>query len=190
MNRIDLIQRLSELDRRGVYVLAKRDIEKLFPNEAEKSLEKSLKRMVNDRLLVRATRGIYVNPAARARSGRIIEDIARVLRTGHQSYVSLESMLSEYGDISKVPVTHMTVMTTGKSGTYETPYGTIEFTHTKRGRADIVSRSIRAPGRPLRIATQKAALEDLRRVGRNLNMLDVNTDDESSENDPPSKRQS
>ena len=39
MNRMDLIQKLADLDRRGVYVLAKRDIEKLFPAEGEKAME-------------------------------------------------------------------------------------------------------------------------------------------------------
>ena len=173
MNRIDLIHALAALDRQGVYVLLKRDIEKLFPQEGAKAMEKSLQRMVADGLLVRAAKGVYVNPVARSRTGWIIEDVAKALRPGKLCYVSLESMLSEFGVISQVPVSHITVMTTGASGLARTPYGDIEFTHTKRRVSDIVQCTLVAKGRPLRIATKQTAYRDLVRVGRNVNMVDL-----------------
>ncbi|MDO8298941.1 type IV toxin-antitoxin system AbiEi family antitoxin [Lacisediminimonas sp.] len=172
MKKIDLIHSLADLDRKGVYVLARRDIEKMFPDEKDKAMEKSLQRMVADRLLVRAARGVYVNPAASSRNSRVVEDVAKVLRPGAFSYVSLESLLSEYGVISQIPVSRITVMTTGAKGTYKTPYGTIEFTHTKRRPAEIIQRTVYVKGRPLRIATKQAAVADLMRVGRNTGMLD------------------
>jgi predicted transcriptional regulator of viral defense system len=172
MKKIDLIHGLAGLDRRGVFVFAKRDLEKMFPEEGEKAMEKSLARMVSDGLLVRAAKGVYVNPAAASKHGRIIEDVAKALRPGCFSYVSLESMLSEYGVISQIPIDRITVMTTGRNGVYRTPYGTVEFTHTKRGPADIIERTEAVEGRPLRIAKKDAALRDLRRVGRNVGMLD------------------
>ena len=172
MKKMELFRKLAELDRRGVHVLARRDIEKLFPDEGEKALEKSLQRMVADKLLQRVAKGIYVNPAATSKNRWIAEEIAKALRPGNMSYVNLESILSEYGVISQIPVNRMTVMTTGKSGMVETPYGTIEFTHTKRSIAEVVKRTLSAKGRPLRIATKQAAVRDLLRVGRNANMID------------------
>ncbi|MFI4940049.1 MAG: type IV toxin-antitoxin system AbiEi family antitoxin [Burkholderiales bacterium] len=173
MKRIDLIRRLAELERHGVFILAKRDIEKMFPDEADKAMEKSLQRMVADGLLARAAKGLYVNPAAASRRrGWLIEEVAKALRPGHLCYVSLESMLSEFGVISQIPISRITVMTTGGSGVVETPYGVIEFTHTKRSKADILSRTMVMEGRPLRIATKHAAYRDLVRVGRNVNMVD------------------
>lgn len=172
MKKIDLIRKLSELDRRGIHVLARRDIEKLFPDEGEKAMEKSLQRMVSDGLLQRVAKGLYLNPAATSKNRWVAEEIAKALRPGHLSYVSLESILSEYGVISQIPINRMTVMTTGKSGIVDTPYGTIEFTHTKRGAAEIIKRTMLPKGRPLRIATQQAAVQDLLRVGRNANMID------------------
>lgn len=172
MKKMDLIRQLSLLDRRGIYVLARRDIEKLFPDEGGKAMEKSLQRMVADGLLQRVARGLYVNPAAKSKNRWVAEEIAKALRPGNLSYVSLESILSEYGVISQIPISRMTLMTTGKSAVVETPYGTIEFTHTKRGAAEIVKRTLVAKGRPLRIATKDAAVRDLLRVGRNTNMLD------------------
>ena len=184
MKRMELIQRLAELDRRGVYVLARRDIEKLFPEESTKAMDQSLKRLVADGLLQRVARGLYVNPAASSKNRWIAEEIARALRPGKLSYVSLESILSEYGVISQIPVNRMTVMTTGASGLVETPYGVIEFTHTKRGAAEIVKHTLLDKGRPLRIATKRAAVRDLLRVGRNANMMDRSElDDEPEEED-------
>lgn len=57
------------------------------------------------------------------------------------------------------------------SGIHKTPFGTIEFTHTKRSRSQILGRTLAPKGRPLRIATRTAALRDLSRVGRNANMV-------------------
>lgn len=172
MKKIDLIRGLADLDRRGVFVFAKRDLEKMFPQEREKAMEKSLGRIVADGLLVRASKGVYVNPAAASKHSRVIEDVAKVLRPGCLSYVSLESMLSEYGVISQIPIDRITVMTTGRHGVYRTPYGTVEFTHTKRRPADIIERTEAVEGRPLRIAKREAAIRDLKRVGRNVGMLD------------------
>lgn len=171
MKRMELIRGLRALDKVGAYVLSKRDIEKMFPGEGEKSMEKSLSRMVSDGLLVRVCKGLYLNPIASSKSSRVLEDIALALRPGSYSYVSLESILSEYGVISQIPM-RLTVMTTGAGGTYETPYGTIEFTHTKRTPAAVIGRSIKVDGRPLRIAKKHSAIKDLLRVGRNANMMD------------------
>lgn len=171
MTKMELIRKLSELDRRAIYVLARRDIEKLFPEEGDKAMEKSLQRMVADGLLQRVAKGLYVNPAATSKNRWLAEEIAKALRPGCLSYVSLESILSEYGAISQIPINRMTVMTTGRSGVHKTPFGTIEFTHTKRARSEILGRTMAAKGRPLRIATRSAAIRDLLRVGRNVNMI-------------------
>ena len=176
MQKIEALNALQKMDRLGIYVFTKGDLAKLFPTEQEKTFEKSLQRLVADGILERVAKGIYVNPAAKSKRGSIIEDIALAMRRACFSYVSLESILSEYGLISQIPVRRVTVMTTGAKGTYETPYGTVEFTHTKRRPAEIYKRTISAKDRPLRIATKEAAIQDLYRVGRNTNMLTDATD--------------
>ena len=120
----------------------------------------------------RAARGIYVNKDAVSFDPYVIERIAKALRPGEYSYVSLESMLSEYGVISQIPVDRLTLMTTGREGIYKTPYGTIEMTHTKRSPDDILKSTQIIEKRPLRVATKKTALRDLKRVGRNMNLID------------------
>ncbi len=173
MNKIEAINKLAALDRVGVYVFSKGDLAKGFPDEKEKAFEKSLQRLVSDGILQRVAKGVYVNTMAKSKKGKVIEDIASVLRRGHFSYVTRESMLSEYGVISQVPMSRVTLMTTGANGVYETPYGTIEFTHTKRRPAELIARTVSVKGRPLRIATKQAAVADLVRAGRNTNMIDM-----------------
>jgi predicted transcriptional regulator of viral defense system len=173
MKRLDLLNRLSALEQEGFIVYSRRDLEKVFPEEGEKALEKSLQRMCRDKLLVRAARGIYVfAPAVPRHRSWLIEHIAQALRPGDFNYVSLESILSEYGVISQIPVDRLTVMTTGAKGLHKTPFGTIEFTHTRRRIPDLLERTLVVEERPLRIAKKQAALQDLRRVGRNTNLID------------------
>lgn len=157
-------------DQQGRYVFTRRGLAKLFPEDNPKTFSEGLRRLVKAQQLVRACRGVYVNPHARAFDSRVIERIAQALRPGDFSYVSLESMLSEYGEISQIPTDRLTLMTTGRKGVYKTPYGVIEFTHTARSVADILAHIRQVAGRPLRIAGKDAAWRDLRRVGRNTQM--------------------
>jgi predicted transcriptional regulator of viral defense system len=171
MKKVAALKALQDLDKHGAYVFSKGDLEKLFPNEQEKAFEKSLQRLVEDGILERVCKGVYLNPLARSKGAYVIEDIACVLRRGCFSYLSLETMLSEYGLISQVPLRRITVMTTGARGVVATPYGSIEFTHTKRRPSEIIGRSVAVKNRPMRIASETAAVQDLRRVGRNLDMI-------------------
>ena len=58
--------------------------------------------------------------------------LSKSLRVGVLNYISLESQLSHTGAISQVLIDRVTVMTKGQSGTFSTPYGIIELTHTKK----------------------------------------------------------
>ena len=147
------------------------DLAKLFPQDRRKTLLAALRRLVQDGVLGRACRGVYVYLLTGDGAPYLIEHIAVALRRGNYSYTSLESALSEYGAISQIPVDRLTAMTTGRKGVYHTPWGTIEFTHTKRSPADILDNT-RDAGRPLRMATSKAAWRDLKRVGRNTHLVD------------------
>jgi len=171
MDRQSAIKVLSEWDHKGRYVFTLHDLAKLFPNDKTKTLQEGVNRLVKGGLLQRACRGVYVYPFARSRDSYTIERVTQALRRGEYNYISLESALSEYGAISQIPLDRLTVMTTGRKGTYRTPWGTIEFTHTKRAARDIVA-GIRNTNRPLRMATPQVAWRDLKRVGRNTHLVD------------------
>ena len=171
MDKATAIKRLTDWDERGRYVYTLHDLSRVFPEDRSKTLKEGVARLVRAGLLQRICRGVYIYPLARSRDSHTIERIAGALRRGEYSYVSNESALSEYGAISQAPVDRLTVMTTGRGGTYRTSYGTIEFTHTSRGLPDILA-GIKDVGRPLRLATPQAAWRDLKRVGRNIHLVD------------------
>ena len=175
MKTVEAVKTLWDWDRRGRSVFLVADLRKMFPERSPKTFSEGLRRLVKQGFLKHAARGVYVNPLSRLSKRYLIEKIAVCLRRGEYSYVSLESALSEYGAISQIPMSRITVMTTGRSATIRTPYGVIEFTHTKRSPADILRSTLIMKERPLRIARVETALRDLRRVGRNLDM--VNLDD-------------
>lgn len=173
MKRSELTNVLYALDKRGVYAIARPQLAKYFPSDNPKAFAEGLNRMVREGLLVRAAKGVFVNPRAHSFDSRAIEHIARCLRPGHYSYVSLESALSEYGVISQIPMDRVTIMTTGRSGVIKTPYGVIEFTHTKQDMSTILDSTVWQEGRPLRIATKQAAYRDLKHARRNLHLVDT-----------------
>lgn len=151
-------------------VWLKRDIAKLFPKESKHVFNASLTRLVRSGILIRAIKGVYVNALSRMQDAHMIEHVAKAMRRGHHSYVSLESALSEYSVIPQLPM-RLTVMTTGPKGIYSTHFGTIEFVHTKRAIQDVLKGSVDV-GRPLRLARKETAYRDLKRVGRNLDLID------------------
>lgn len=171
MNRTRAGEVLRLWDRKGRYVFTRHQLARLFAEDSPKTFTEGLNRLVKAGLLLRACRGVYVNPHAQSLDSRVIERIAQALRPGAYSYVSLESLLSEFGAISQIPLDRLTVMTTGRKGVYKTPYGVIEFTHTQRPVSDVLTHIQQLEGRPLRMASKAAAWRDLKRVGRNVGMV-------------------
>jgi len=171
MNQAQAILILNEWDKRGRCVFSVKDFIKLFPEAAPKTLTENLRRLTYAKLITRVARGVYVNPLAQSLDSQIIERIAKTLRRGEYNYISLESALSEYGIISQVPIDRLTVMTTGRKGFYQTQYGCIEFTHTKRITSNIL-KGTQLTHHVLRIATPTTAWRDLKRVGRNTHLVD------------------
>ena len=170
MRQIEAIRQVMQLDTQGIHVFTKKDLAKVFREDSAHALDASLVRLVNNGVLSRVAKGVYVNALSPNRGRDTIELIAVALRRGEYSYVSLESALSEYGVISQIPM-RLTVMTTGRRGEYNTPFGTIEFTHTARPWLDVVD-GVLDRGRPLRFAARETAYRDLKRVGRNLHLVD------------------
>ena len=180
MNVATAVRTLAQQDQRGRWVYTLRDLECLFHEDAPAALRASLRRLIAQGVLVRAAQGVYVYGLSAHLGSYTLERVAVALRRGFYSYVSLESALSAYGLISQMPIDRLTVMTTGRSGEYRTPFGAIEFTHTHRKIADVLAgmRSLTTDlhGSPLRMATCETALRDLRRVGRNLHLVEERGD--------------
>jgi hypothetical protein len=125
------MKRAMLMDRRGVWAYTPATLSVLLGVSEPNYLKLMMKRLADQGVLVRAARGVYVNPRARSMPGDARGGLVRFLRPRDVTYVSLESRLSEIGAISQVAC-GLTCMTTGSPGHFDTPWGTIEFTHTDR----------------------------------------------------------
>ncbi|MCL2324684.1 MAG: DUF6088 family protein [Actinomycetia bacterium] len=165
------IKALTSWDRKGRSVFRKSDLGIIF-DETGRTLDQTLARLVKNGILERVAHGVYLYAHSRHIGYATIEHIARNLRRGEITYESLESALSQYGVISQIPIDRVTLMTTGRSGEYDTPFGVIEFTHTKANIGDILAGVLYREDHPLPIASKQYAYANLRSTGRNLNMID------------------
>jgi hypothetical protein len=172
MKRKDLILKLSQADANGVWAFTPSSFSALMGGIEPDYLRLMMKRLTDQGVLTRAARGVYVNPHARSRPTDVRRALLRFLRPREINYVSLESKLSEAGAISQI-ATVLTCMTTGSPGRFETPWGAIEFTHTDRKIR--VGEDVVAQEDGTLEATMRTAARDLRRVGRNLDLIDDET---------------
>jgi hypothetical protein len=170
MRRRDLMQKLTAMDRRGVWAFTPATFSALLGEPEPNYLKLRMKRLADEGVLTRAARGVYVNPLARALPGDVRAGLIRFLRPRQVSYLSLEWRLSEAGVISQV-ATALTCMTTGSPGRFDTPWGAIEFTHTDRPVMVGTDAHLRDDG--VLYATVERAARDLRRVGRNTGLIEA-----------------
>ena len=123
---------------------------------------------------MRVCRGLYAYEYAPRLGRSIREEIVVRLRPRAFNYVSLESALSLWGVIDQEALGTITVMSTGRRQSFATPYGLIDITHTERRVADVM-RQIVMPDRQkcwLPYAKPRLAARDLRRVGRNIDLVE------------------
>lgn len=172
-----LMEALDRWDRAGIWIFSTATLELMF-REDKPTLRKALTGHVRAGLLIRVARGFYVNPRARSLPADLLSALVSFLRPWDSSYVSLESALSEIGWISQIP-SRLTLMTTGRSQTFDTPWGAIEFVHTARRPEQLVGDVVFDERRKLDVARPERALRDLKRVGRNTDLVVVPGEDDA-----------
>ncbi|MEN3385443.1 MAG: hypothetical protein V7608_5487 [Hyphomicrobiales bacterium] len=169
MKRRDLSEKLSHADALGVWAFTPPSFSALMGGIDSAYLKLMMKRLSDQGVLIRAARGVYINPTARSRPADARRGLLRFLRPREINYISLESKLSEAGVISQI-ATALTCMTTGSPGRFETPWGAVEFIHTDRKIG--VGTDVVVQDDGTLEATIRTAVRDLRRVGRNLDLID------------------
>ena len=99
MKRRDLNDQLAKADRAGVWAFTPPSFSALMGGIEPGYLRLMMKRLSDQGVIVRAARGLYVNPHARSQPPDVRRGLIRFLRPRGISYVSLESKLSEAGVI-------------------------------------------------------------------------------------------
>jgi hypothetical protein len=152
-------------------VFTSQDLGMLLHEPVTANFKKYLYKVVKAGVLIKVARDLYYNPIAGVQNTGILERIAKLIHWNKFIYVSLETQLSYLGVISQVTMKRLTVMTTGKSRVVETLFGTIEFTHTSRSLDSLQSDVYYDDEINIFRANESRAISDLRRVGRNTDML-------------------
>lgn len=124
-------------------------------------------------LLRRVVKGFYESMITPPEPETAIYKIIKKLRSSVLNYISLESQLSHTGDISQIVMGRVTVVTKGRSGCFDTPYGVIEFTHTKKPVEQIAPNLYYDPAIKMYRASKEQAIADLKHCRRNLHMLEI-----------------
>ena len=177
MTQTEALAILKSMDNAGTYVFLRRELKRLF-DEPSATFAKTLERLVKSRILIRAARGVYVFAFSRHLGITTLELITQYLRRLEYNYVSYESALAEHGLISQVPYNLLTVATTGREGRFDTPYGTIIFTHTETSPTEIVQNTIEHSSHYLPLANTYLALKNQRSTHQNLELIDEDWSDD------------
>lgn len=171
MKLIDSQRLLGDIQaKQSLFLFTAEDLGVLFSEKGE-TLRSTLKRLVSAKLLTKVASGIYAGDRIRDSKKDVLSLAAAKLRAGEVNYLSAESVLSNHSVISQQMLDRITVMTTGRSGTFKTPFGVIEFTHTKRNPIELLKTTRASPSMSIRVANVNLAYRDLKRIGRNLNMV-------------------
>jgi hypothetical protein len=123
--------------------------------------------------LRRVAHGVFESTLTPPEPSTAIYKIMKKLRGSVLSYISLESQLSYTGEISQIMMDRVTVVTKGRSGIFTTPYGIIEFTHTKKPVNTIFPNLYLDSDINMYRASSAQAIADLKACRRNLHMLEV-----------------
>jgi predicted transcriptional regulator of viral defense system len=148
------------------------DLAGAVPGPSRGALKALVGRAIVAGLLRRVCHGVYCIPQA-GRSGLILYHTAAKLRANTFNYLSLESVLSDAGVISQVPIDWITVMSSGRSQVVRCgDFGRIEFVHTKKRPADLAADLVYDSRCHFWRAAVALALRDIKATRRNLDLID------------------
>ena len=155
------------------YLFVPQDLRALFPDLSDSAFKTLLSRAVRSGYLTRICRGLYTYKKAIPPTGLLLFHAAAYLRSNTFNYISLETVLSDSGVISQIPINRISIMSSGRSSIVSCgTFGTIEFIHTNQKPTDIMEQlSYDAPCRLWR-ANVALALRDMKATRRNCDLID------------------
>jgi len=168
-----LAQGLSQLASAEHYLFAPSDLRVLLAELSDTAFNTLLSRAVSTGLLQRVCRGIYLYPLVPYPPGRVLYHAAARLRAETFNYLSLETVLSDAGVISQLPLQWITLMSSGRSNTIACgDWGSIEFIHTTQLPAALASHLHYDTDCRLWRASVSQALRDMKSARRPLDLVD------------------
>lgn len=177
------VKRLTQLLERFVsaeqYLFAFDDLRCALPDITPGAFKALLSRAETSGLVKRVCKGIYLYPHVPYPAGRVLFHAAARLRADAFNYLSLETVLSDAGVISQIPLNWITLMSSGRSHIVNCgDFGHIEFIHTKRRPAEVAAFLSYDSECHLWRASVTLALEDMKRTCRSTDLVDWSLVDE------------
>jgi predicted transcriptional regulator of viral defense system len=161
------------------YLFALDDLRCALPDVTPGAFKALLSRAEKSGLLKRVCKGIYLYPRAPYPAGMVLFHAAARLRADAFNYLSLETVLSDAGVISQIPLNWITLMSSGRSHVVNCgDFGHIEFIHTKRRPAEVEALLSYDPDCHLWRAAVALALQDMKLTRRSTDLVDWSLADE------------
>ncbi len=168
-----LMNTISELASPQACLFTPADLRSVLSNHSDAAFKTLLSRAVSEGHLTRLCRGLYLYEKAGPDRGLILPHAAAKLRPLGLNYLSLETVLSDAGIISQIPMNRIMVISSGRSAVIDCGrWGSIEFVKTCQRPDELVGNLAYDPVARLWRANVKQALRDMRVTHRNLDLID------------------
>jgi predicted transcriptional regulator of viral defense system len=168
-----LSQILDALADEENYLFSLADLRSALPEAKNNVFKALLSRAQKAGVLQRVCKGIYLYPRVNCPAGYVLFHAAAKLRADAFNYLSLETVLSDVGVISQIPLNWITLMSSGRSHIVDCgTYGHIEFIHTKRKPDDVADLLSYDSDRRLWCASVSLALLDMKLTHRRTDLVD------------------
>ena len=155
------------------FLFTLKNLRALFPDLTNNAFKTLMSRAASSELLTRVCRNIYLFRSKMPLNGLLLFNIAALMRANEFNYISLETVLSEQGIISQIPVNWISIMSSGRSTTISCgEFGTIEFVHTARKPKDLMKNLVYDSKCGLWKADKHLAIKDIKRTQRSLDLID------------------
>lgn len=155
------------------YLFSLQDLRAIFPYLSDTTFKTLLSRASSAGYLTRICRGLYAYKNAIPPDGLLLFHAAAQLRSNEFNYISLETVLSDAGVISQIPMNWISIMSSGRSNIITChEFGTIEFVHTNQKPTDIMNQLTYDARCGLWRASVALALRDMKTTHRNTDLID------------------
>ncbi len=163
---------LNKIPKRTERVFALTDLRVLLPKHSLNAFKSVITRFERRGGLTRICRGIYVMPDCTLRGSELLWRVAATLRAGQLNYLSLETVLSDAGVISQIPMNRIMLMSSGRSSIISCgTYGSIEFIHTNKNAKDLAKNLSYDTQSQLWRASIQLALTDMKNTRRDTGLI-------------------
>jgi hypothetical protein len=161
------------------YLFSLQDFRSLFDHLSDAAFKTLMSRAVKLGYLERICRGVYIYQNATQLNGLLLFHAAAYLRSNEFNYISLETVLSEEGVISQIPINSISIMSSGRSNVISCGrFGTIEFIHTNKKPGDIIDQLSYDVNKGFWRANIALAVRDMKLARRNCDLIELDIENE------------